>query len=1163
MRKRLLSMLLILAMIFSMLSIISVTANAATYSGTCGDDVTWELDTDTGVLTISGVDYMDNFTADDEAWDYYRDYIKTVIITDGVTSIGGYAFDNCVNLTSVEIPESVETIEGYAFRNCVNLCSVEIPEGVETISVHAFNNCVNLTSVEIPESVETIWGYAFYNCVKLTSVTIPDSVTTIGASAFEDCDSLTSVEIPADVYNIGSGAFAWCSSLASVTIRCERVGSYMFFGCENLTSVELSDGVTTIRGYAFGSCTGLTSITIPDSVTSIDDYAFFGATSLRHIHFLGDTPTIGSKAFDSCSSDLKLCYMEGTKGWENCTYATEPWDYTQSENCTSITYTCNDCGGSYTKKFDPPKHSCLNAVDNGDGTHSGTCSCGEAITEEHRFVKGSCICGVVGGSCGDNVNWSFNTSTGVLVVYGKGDMKNQIAYETDWYSYQYDIKTVIIKDGVTRIGDYAFFNCYSLKSVTIPDSVTGIGDYAFYNCDSLKSVTIPDSVTSIGDDAFCACDNLTSVTIPDSVTSIGNYAFCACNSLTSVEIPDSVTSIGNEAFFYCENLTGIWVSSENEYYSSDDSGVLFNKDKTTLLQATRRYGAYVIPNSVTKIGPRAFFECNFTSITIPDSVTTISDEAFSHCAKLSSVTIGDGVTSIGSNAFSYCDSLTSIEIPDSVTSMGNFAFRGCYRLTSVELSDSLTIIGNYAFDSCRITSVTIPAGVTGIYDYAFANCSYLRHVHFLGDMPTILRFEAFYACPLDLKLCYMEGTKGWENCTYTAEPWDYTATEHCPNVTYTCNDCGGSYTKKLDPPKHSCLNAVDNGEGTHSGTCSCGEAITEEHRFVNGSCICGAVEITQPILDASLTFGAQLYLENDLTMAFRVKQDKLAAYDISTAYLVVERDIYETGAAQATVETMTINEYKIENGRLIFSYPGIAAAQMNDSIRATFYIKNAKGQEYVSPVVDTSVATYLDGLLTASASDAKLVTLVMDMVNYGAAAQVYFDRHADAPVNEAFESFKTYASYASADFRTALENLSATENAEGKSGKLNLSLDLGTRIGIQYKVTVPSNVNVEDVTVVVTDSNGNVLETLTVAGNATDSRGRYLVNFYGSTSRDMRRVVYATAYANGEAITGTYAYSISSYAWGVQENAGTQPADLVNVTRAMLLYGDSAAAYFG
>ena len=358
---------------------------------------------------------------------------------------------------------------------------------------------------------------------------------------------------------------------------------------------------------------------------------------------------------------------------------------------------------------------------------------------------------------------------------------------------------------------------------------------------------------------------------------------------------------------------------------------------------------------------------------------------------------------------------------------------------------------------------------------------------------------------------------------------------------------------------------VDNGNGTHDYVCkTCGTVATdnEKHSFANGSCICGAKESTEATLDSTLTFGAQLYLENDLTMAFRVKQDKLTNYDISTACLVVERDVYETGAAQATVETMTISEYKIEGGRLIFSYPGIAAAQMNDSIRATLHIKDASGKEYVGPVVSTSVAAYLDGLLTNSASDTKLVTLIMDMVNYGAAAQIYFDRHADALVNEAYQSFKTYASYASADFTNALENLATTEGADGKNGKLNLGLDLGTRIGIQYKVTVPADVNAEDVTLVITDAQGNELETLAVAGNATDSRGRYLVNFYGSSSRDMRRVVYATAYANGVAITGTYAYSISTYAWGIQENASVQPAELVTVTRAMMLYGDSATEYF-
>ena len=382
--------------------------------------------------------------------------------------------------------------------------------------------------------------------------------------------------------------------------------------------------------------------------------------------------------------------------------------------------------------------------------------------------------------------------------------------------------------------------------------------------------------------------------------------------------------------------------------------------------------------------------------------------------------------------------------------------------------------------------------------------------------------------------------------------------------TFECSVCGEKEVVTMPATGHS-ESFSDNGDGTHSGECCvCLEPMSQSvpHTFVDGVCVCGAVEVVEPTLDSSLTFGAQLYLENDLTMAFRVKTDKVAKYDASTAYLVVERDVYASGAADAAVETMTISNYKIENGRMIFSYPGISAAQMNDAIRATLHVKDASGKEYVGPVYNTSIAFYLDGLLKASAADTKLVTLIMDMVNYGAAAQVYFDRHADALVNEAYESFKTYASYASADFTTALENMATTEGVDGKPGKLNIGLDLGTRIGAQYKVTVPAGVNVEDISLVVTDAEGNVLETMAVAGNPTDSKGRYLVNFYGFTSRDMRRVVYATAYVNGEAITGTYGYSISTYAWGIQTNAASQPENLVNVTRAMMLYGDSAAAYF-
>ena len=207
--------------------------------------------------------------------------------------------------------------------------------------------------------------------------------------------------------------------------------------------------------------------------------------------------------------------------------------------------------------------------------------------------------------------------------------------------------TYNIPQGITAIGNSAFFCCDSLISVAIPDSVISIRDSAFSCCKSLTSITIPDSVTSIGDETFSSCVSLTSVTIPDSVTSIGDSAFSSCVSLTSVTLPDSVTSIGNIAFSFCTSLTSI-----------------------------------TIPDSVTSIGDGAFYACySLTSITIPDSVTSIGDWAFSSCTSLTSITIPDSVTFIGDSAFDFCESLTSVSIPDSVTFIGDNAFSGCPNLT--------------------------------------------------------------------------------------------------------------------------------------------------------------------------------------------------------------------------------------------------------------------------------------------------------------------------------------------------------------------------------------------------------------------------------------------------------------------------------------------------
>ena len=246
------------------------------------------------------------------------------------------------------------------------------------------------------------------------------------------------------------------------------------------------------------------------------------------------------------------------------------------------------------------------------------------------------------------------------------------------------LTSVTIPNSVTSIGIEAFYYCTGLTSVNIPNSVTNIGEYAFSGCSGLTSVTIPNSVTSIGEEAFFYCTGLTSVTIGNSVTSIGGSAFADCTSLTSVTIGNSVTSIGYGAFHGCSGLTSINVASDNSNYCSVD-GVLFNKDKTTLIQYPGgKQGAYTIPNSVTSIVSSAFEGCRgLTSVTIPNSVTSIGMSAFYGCSGLTSIEIPNSVISIGGGAFYGCSSLTSVTIPNSVISIGNYAFAYCIGLTSV------------------------------------------------------------------------------------------------------------------------------------------------------------------------------------------------------------------------------------------------------------------------------------------------------------------------------------------------------------------------------------------------------------------------------------------------------------------------------------------------
>ena len=255
--------------------------------------------------------------------------------------------------------------------------------------------------------------------------------------------------------------------------------------------------------------------------------------------------------------------------------------------------------------------------------------CGIAVAEKVSIVaSGYC------GTSGSNVTWKLD-SAGTLTISGEGKMKDYYdSYDVPWYAKCESIKTVVIEDGVTIVGSYAFYGCSSLSSISIPDGVTTIGDYAFYGCSSLSSISISDGVTTIGDYAFYDCSSLSNISIPDGVTSIGSWAFYGCRSLRSISIPDGVTTIGDYAFYGCSSLR---------------------------------------------------------NISIPDGITTIGDYAFFRCSSLSKVMfLGNDMPTLGIDVFSTYPTIYCYKFSD-VVSWATEQGYNCVYIDNMDLSRLISI----------------------------------------------------------------------------------------------------------------------------------------------------------------------------------------------------------------------------------------------------------------------------------------------------------------------------------------------------------------------------------------------------------------------------------------------------------------------------------------
>ena len=643
-------------------------------SGTCGTNLTWTLRNH--ILTISGSGAMANWTSDNRA-PWPSQYITSVVINSGITSIGDWAFDNCRKLSLISIPNSVTSIGDDAFFTCDSLKTISIPNSVTSIGHQAFS-CSGLRSIKIPDSVTTLGSWAFQYCYYLSTVTIGNGVTDINELTFSSCSTLSSITIGNGVTNIHGQAFRHCPLLKSIVIpdNVASIGWEAFDDCSRLNTITLGSGVTNLE-IAFTNCSALSDI-----------FCYTNPAELTWIW-----PSYGFK-----DNKATICHVYDAEAWLTA-FPDANVTFVGDLSVTGL------CGNNVTWYFN---------TGTGALTISGTGEMDNLTvwTDEPWYSQRSSITSVVINSGVKSIgSFAFSQCSNFSSISIPNTVKS---IGNSAFSNCSGLNSITIGNGVTSIGQGAFSACTSLSTLYIPDNVTSIGGNSFLSGSGIKSVTIGNGVTTIKSYTFAGCSNLTSVIIGSGVTSIGHNAFDYCNSLTSIEIPSNVTNIEDDAFSECSNLKTVVINSDHILNPSShhDPYYIFGYQVLT----------YILGDNVTSICNRAFSNCgSMTSITIPNSVTSIGENAFSGCFNLTKVNISDiaawcavSFANNISNPLYYAHHLylnesevTDLIIPEGVTSIGAYAFERCSGLSSIIIPNSVTSIGLQAFYNCSsISSIT-------------------------------------------------------------------------------------------------------------------------------------------------------------------------------------------------------------------------------------------------------------------------------------------------------------------------------------------------------------------------------------------------------------------------------------------------------------------------
>lgn len=666
-----------------------------------------------GVAFADGVYYwVQTFTGDlnkssvESAWNIDADGTLTI---SGAGYMEDYGFNGNYapwyserdNIKKVVVKSGIKSLGNYAFAGCDYITEVELPETVTKIGMGTFEGCHKLSNINLPSKLTGIGDYAFDFCESLSSVKLPDGLKTIGNNAFDNCTVLSEINIPDSVTSIGTSALSNCKMLTSVTIpdNVTNIGNGVFYGCEALESVTLPMEMTSIGENMFYQCRSLESINIPESITTIYDNAFGYCESLDSVTIPENVSSISAYAFKKCTSLKSVTVMN-----PDCVISSD----IDTINDTAVIYGySNSTAQAYAEKYN------------------------------RNFV-----------SLDDDSTFKWNITDGVLTISGKCDMPDYSDNNpAPWENDKDSITKVVINDGITNIGNYAFDSCENLTEVIIPDSVSVIGEYAFTGCIGLTSVNIPESVTNIGNSAFYNCGSFKEVlimTILNPECQIYDYDYTLGENVAIYGYKRSTAQVYaknyGKQFIAIDNAndTITWNLSDGVLTITGEGDMPDYDVRYTELNYSPWYGnqsikEVIIGDGITSIGDCTFTRCeNLTSVTIPDSVTEIGEYAFGICG-LTEVSIPESVEIIGAMAFSNCINLKKINIPEKITTIDYNVFWECKELTEIKLPENLESIGNNAFSGCDgFSEVTVPASVKNIDSGAFSDCTGLESVTILN-----------------------------------------------------------------------------------------------------------------------------------------------------------------------------------------------------------------------------------------------------------------------------------------------------------------------------------------------------------------------------------------------------------------------------------------------